>query len=240
MNNLYPTAIECPVELILNDNIIANFLCSPYDLNELAIGHMLTRGMIKDISDIDKIDINSSTKQIFVYSKNANLDEKYNVSKFIISGKSSVDKFNDEIYKIPKNDSSVKFSINDIVKLSKIMTEEAPIYNKTGGVHGAIIMDINNKYFLKEDIGRHSAVDKAIGKASLECLDFKNSFISTTGRISLDMLLKSSVCKIPIIVSLKRPSDLAVKLANRFNITIVAKSLSENPLVYTNPQRIIL
>lgn len=235
----YPSAIEMPIELWVNSNRITTFMGSPYDLEDLAIGNLFTRGRIKNTNDIKSLEINEETLQIFVETKESISDELYSVPEFILSGTSSVNKFNDNIYSIPKVDSDFSVELDEIVKFANIMVDEAFIYHDTGGVHSAIVVDsITKKYYLREDIGRHSAVDKSIGAAVKDNVDFSNSFICTSGRISLDMLLKSAAVGIPIVSSLKYPSQIGIQLAEHYNISIVAKILKGKPLVYSNKQRI--
>lgn len=229
-----------PVELWINNKILTTFMCTPFDLEDMAIGHLLTRGIVKDISDISDIKIDSNTYQIFVTTNKPVASKLYSVPEFVLSGTSSVDKFSDNIYKIPKIDSDFSVNLTKIIETANILEKEAIIYNTTGGVHGAIVADPSQgKYFVREDIGRHCAVDKAVGASAREGLDFTNTFISTTGRISLDMLLKCAVVQIPIVSSLKYPSDMGIKLANHYGISIISRILSDEPLIYTNEQRII-
>lgn len=235
----YPSAIEMPIELWINSNRITTFMGSPYDLEDLAIGNLLTRGMVKSTNDIKSIEVNEETLQIFVETKNSIIGELYSVPEFILSGTSSVNKFNDSIYSIPKVHSDFSIELKEIVKFANIMVDEAIIYHQTGGVHSAIVVDgVTKKYYLREDIGRHSAVDKSVGAAVKGNVDFSTSFICTSGRISLDMLLKSAAIGIPIVSSLKYPSDIGIQLAEHYNISIVAKILNDEPLVYSNRQRI--
>lgn len=239
LKNKYPAAVEMPSELWVNDKLLTVFMCSPYDLEDLAIGHLLTRGMIKGINEIENINIDKDSFKIQVQTNSEISKEWFSVPEFILSGVSSVDKFNDNIYKIDKV-KDIEIKLSEIISSAKTMVDDALIYRETGGVHAAILTEVNGDKFLREDIGRHSAVDKAVGAYARAGKDFSNSFISTTGRISLDMLLKSASMGIPVVVSLKYPSDLGIKLANHYNISIVARILREEPLIYTNKDKIIL
>lgn len=234
-----PSAMEMPVELWINDDKITTFMCTPFELNDLAIGHLLTRGIIEDISNITDIKVNLNTYQIFVSADGIINKDLYSVPEFILSGTSSVSGFNDNIYRIPNVNRNLSIELKEIVKVANTMVEEAIIYNTTGGVHSAIVLDLDKDiYYLREDIGRHCAVDKAIGASARDDICFSNSVICTTGRISLDMLLKCAAVGIPIVASLKYPSDMGIKLANHYGITIVSKILSGKPLIYTNPEKI--
>ena len=235
----YPSAIEMPVELWINSKLTTTFMASPYDLEDLAIGHILSRGMLSSIDDIEDIEVREDSLQIFVKTKLDIFEELYSVPNFVLSGSSSVNKFNDNIYKIPKISGDFSIELSKIVHYANIMVEDAVIYHDTGGVHSSILVDSStNKYYLREDIGRHSAVDKAIGAAAKDRVDFSSSFICTTGRISLDMLLKSASMGIAIVSSLKYPSHMGVKLADFYQISILAKTLSKEPLIYTCKERI--
>lgn len=233
-----PTIVEMPVELWINGKKSTTFMCSPYDLEDLAIGHMITRGVIDDLSSIDDIFVDESSYQIFVKTNSKVSKELYNVPQFVLSGTSSVSGFTDDIYKIPKVNSDFFIDLNKVMEVAHQLVDEAAIYNSTGGVHGSIIYT-NEKYFLREDIGRHCSVDKAIGAAIKEGIDLSRSFICTTGRISLDMLLKSAVVGIPLVSSFKYPSDMGVQLAEHYNVTIVSRALLDEPLIYGYTDRVI-
>ncbi|MGN9165549.1 formate dehydrogenase accessory sulfurtransferase FdhD [Tissierellaceae bacterium HCP3S3_D8] len=239
LKNKLPSAVEMPVELLMNDNIITTFMCTPSELDELAIGHLLTRGIIENISDIVDIQVNLDTCQIFTTVNNPMTKDLYSVPEFILSGTSSVSKFNDNIYRISKVNQDLSVELTKIIEIANIMVDEAVIYNTTGGVHSAIVLNLDkDRYYLREDIGRHCAVDKAIGASAKNGENFSNSIVCTTGRISLDMLLKCAAVGIPVVASLKYPSDMGIKLANHYGITIVSKILSDTPLIYTNPEKI--
>ena len=234
-----PSAVEMPVELWVNEVKITTFMCTPYDLEDLAIGHLLTRGMISDISKVKDVTVNEDTYQIFLNTTENVSHPLYSVPEFVLSGASAVGEFSDNIYKIPSINSDYTVELEKIVDIAHTMIKEAIIYNTTGGVHGAVISNASS-YFLREDIGRHNAVDKAVGAAARQNIDFFNSFICTTGRISLDMLLKSAAIRIPVVASLKYPSDMGVRLANHYNIAIVSRITSNEPSIYANEERIIL
>lgn len=230
----YPAAIEMPVELWINSKLRTTFMASPYDLEDLGVGHILSRGMLASIDDIEDIEVREDSLQIFVKTKHDTLEELYSVPNFVLSGSSSVSKFNDNIYKIPKVHGDFSIELSKVVHYANIMVEDAPIYHETGGVHSSILVDSStDKYYLREDIGRHSAVDKAIGAAARDGADFSSSFICTSGRISLDMLLKSAAMGIGLVASLKFPSHMGVELADFYQISILAKILGKEPLIYT-------
>lgn len=231
--------VETPVELWVNNEKNITFMCSPYNLEELAIGHILTRGIADSYSDIINIEVKEDTNQVFIKTLSGRIDQLYTVPQLIVSGTSSVSEFNDNIYKIPKIENNYSVPLETIVKFADKLVNEAIIYKATGGVHGSILYSSDDIYYLREDIGRHCSVDKAIGAARKDNIDFSNSFICTTGRISLDMIIKAAVVGIPIVASLKYPSDMGVNLANHYGITIAARVLEKEPLIFGNLNRVV-
>lgn len=238
-NRALPQAAEFPVELWVNDKKISTFLCSPYDLEDLGIGHLLVRGIISSVSEIDSIYIDTNCYVIRISTKDKNIGENplYSVSEMILSGCSAVSEFSENVFLLSPAASDYSVSLSHLSGLGNLMVDNAKLYKETGGVHAALL-EANGCHFLREDIGRHNAVDKAVGAAARAGADFLHSCLVTTGRISLDMSLKAASVSIPVIGTLKYPSDLGVRLASHYNICIAACITSGNPLVYTAEEKI--
>ena len=120
------------------------------------------------------------------------------------------------------------------------MFSNAELYKNHGGVHCAALSDNNKILALMEDVGRHNAVDKVIGKGVLQGTVFSDSIIFTTGRISTDMVLKAVNAGIPIVVSRSIPTTMAYEIAEKLGITIVGRILSKQPALYTHEERILI
>lgn len=227
---------EALVEVYINNDKKVLFMCTPQNIKELAVGHLIARGIVKSVDEIIDIKVIEDKLQVFIEAKNHN-EEKYSVPNIILSGCSSAT-FSDEYYNMEGVKSDYSVSIDDIVKLSTRLVEEAELYKLSGGIHGCAIQTQDKGFCLREDIGRHNAVDKAIGIMHMDGYDLSNAVIASTGRISLDMILKAVAVNAPIVTSLSVPSNLAVKLAEKFGITIVGRVKSKSPIVYTNKERI--
>ena len=115
-----------------------------------------------------------------------------------------------------------------------------PIKRAIGGVHSAALIDEGGILAHYEDVGRHNAVDKCIGRALLTGLDLSRTVLCATGRVSSEMAFKASRCGIPIVASLNSTTSLAVQLAGHVGVTIVAKAIGRKRIVYTRPDRITM
>ena len=111
-------------------------------------------------------------------------------------------------------------------------------YEKTGCVHQVTLFNINETVIIKEDIGRHNAVDKVIG-AALQCgVKFGETIICSSGRLSSDMILKAASAGIPVVVSRTAPTSLAIDIAEEMGITLIGFARGKRMNIYTHPKRI--
>lgn len=236
--NEMPCAAEMPVELWVNDKKLTAFLCTPSDLEDLAVGHLLTRGYLSDQDEILDLETDLNCFRIRVSVDSQELKSQYSVSEMILSGCSTVAEFSSQVYDLHPKTSSFCTTLSHLRELGNQMIEGGIIYKKTGGVHAALV-ESGNCQLVREDIGRHNAVDKVVGAAVRAGLSLSEAALITTGRISLDMALKSAAVSIPVIGTLKYPSDLGARLGEFYHICIVSCILSEQPLVYTAKDKII-
>ena len=126
-----------------------------------------------------------------------------------------------------------------IIKDIKHLTDEAKVWQKTAGVHVAQLK-YADKIIIREDVSRHVAVDKVIGAASKEGFDFSKCYISYSGRMPADMLIKVIRVGIPIIISNAAPAASGIDVANAGNITMVGFVRDNRFTVFTVPERINL
>ncbi len=121
------------------------------------------------------------------------------------------------------------------------MQKSTPLYRETGGCHGAGIFDIEgNLLSVKEDIGRHNAIDKVIGDLLIRDLNFDNVILTSTGRLTGDSVLKAVKAKIPIVVSLSAGIESGIRLAYAYGITLIGFARGSRMNIYTHPERILI
>ena len=121
----------------------------------------------------------------------------------------------------------------------KHLTDEAKIWQKTAGVHVAQLK-YKDKIIIREDVSRHVAVDKVIGAAAKEGYDFSQCYISYSGRMPADMLIKVIRVGIPIIISNAAPASSGIDVAEAGNITVIGFVRDNRFTIYTSPERVNL
>ncbi|QSX09129.1 formate dehydrogenase accessory sulfurtransferase FdhD [Alkalibacter rhizosphaerae] len=229
---------EEPVELYLNGNKIVTFMCTLENLRELALGHMFSRGMINSPFDLDTMAACKDMRKIYATtSKEIDFDSLV-LETVLTSSCGSGSKFNEESMSTARIASRFDVSLGKVRELMAEMFARAEMYKTIGGMHCMAIADNREILTQCEDVGRHNAADKAIGKALMQGVDMSNAMLLSTGRISSDLVLKAANVKCPVIASRSIITSSGLELAEKLGITIIGRAVSNNPIVYLNEQRI--
>ena len=150
----------------------------------------------------------------------------------------------EKIHKAKETISSKRFDkISYEIIFSSIikMQSKTKLFRETGGCHGAAIFDYDgNLISVKEDIGRHNAIDKVIGEMLIKNHDFTKIFLTSTGRLTGDSVLKAIRAEIPIVASLSAAIESGIKLAFAYGITLIGFVRGKRMNIYTYPDRIFL
>ncbi len=156
-----------------------------------------------------------------------------------VCGKSSLDAL--EIIKKNKtNSSEPKIKKEVIVKSPDILREGQSEFSKTGGIHASGLFTSNGELVaVREDVGRHNALDKLIGCAlKNNQIDPKNQFITCSGRLNFELVQKVLMTDIGIMIGVGAPTSLAIDLANKFDITLVGFVKRDSFNIYTNNKKV--
>ena len=233
------------------------FSTYPKDLKDFAVGYCLGEGLIKDYSDINSIELDGtnvlvSTKlshdpeedleqEGIVQERKGNCEHACVCRLLEYQGVNSDNAggIRSELKTIEPTTSDLKIDATQIIKDIQHLTDEAKIWQKTAGVHVAQLK-YEDKIIIREDVSRHVAVDKVIGAAAKEGYDFSKCYISYSGRMPADMLIKVIRVGIPIIISNAAPASSGIDVANAGNITVVGFVRDCRFTVYTSPERVNL
>ena len=240
-------AEDYPIHIFINKNHYGTILCSPEQIKEMVFGHLLSEGLLKSIDEIDKIKIKEDGKCLVnvkegIDAKNRILTSQ-RFARIIVSscGIPNYKPLSEIINNLPKIDIGLKINSDIISKSVKKLNFIAEKFRKTGGVHvAALFSEAGEIVALAEDVGRHNAVDKVIGSASIKKIDFTKLFLALSGRLTGDIVLKSARVKIPIVASLSAAISSGIETALLTNITLIGFVRGRRMNVYTYPERLKL
>ena len=228
--------VEYPFTIFINQEEIITLLCSPMDLKELAIGFLFSEGFIDDMSNILDINIDEDKGIIYIDIKNRKiLAEKLQGKRTITAGCGKGTMFYNVLdsFKSKKIESPLEIKIDEIKALVREFNHKSELFLSTGGVHSCGLCTKNDIIFFAEDIGRHNALDKILGSAIIEGIDFEDKLVITSGRISSEMLIKIAKRGIPLIISRSAPTSLAIELAKELNIAVLGFARGESMNIYS-------
>ncbi|MFW9780686.1 MAG: formate dehydrogenase accessory sulfurtransferase FdhD [Candidatus Heimdallarchaeota archaeon] len=243
--------IETPIDIYINSNPLVNVVCLPESLEELAIGFAFSIGIINNYNDVKTLEVNELEGNInidLIDSINFDLDkfEMDPVSRVIDTTcgipspwrkyiKETLEKSKEAITSSKTKKLSSEVIFNSIIK----MQTKTELFRETGGCHGAALFDYQgNILSVKEDIGRHNAIDKVIGEMVIKNHGFENIFLTTTGRLTGDSVLKAIRARIPIVASLSAAIESGIRLAFAYGITLIGFVRGGRMNIYSHPERV--
>jgi FdhD protein len=234
-------ARELPLTILLNDTELVTLLCSPSDLDSLAVGFLFSEGFLKNKSEVQRITVDDRRGVVRVKTT-ADVQSATELSfkRLITSGCGRGASFYSaaDAQDLAKVESQVVISAGEALALVQKFQHHSQIYRATGGVHSAALCDTKDILVFAEDIGRHNAIDKIFGHCFLNSIPINDQIIVTSGRISSEILLKVARRQIPIIVSISAPTDQGVKLASELGVTLVGFVRGKRMNVYAHAWRV--
>jgi FdhD protein len=242
-------AVEEPLEIRVRGRSIAVTMRTPGQDPELAAGFLVTEGIIRRLGDIVEIapcltsDAPENTLNLFV-APDVQVDfdqltrHVFASSSCGICGKASIETVHQHFARV---NTELKISADFLVGLPERMRTAQENFAQTGGLHAAAIFDAKgNLVVLREDVGRHNAVDKVIGYGLLQRrLPFDGHVLLVSGRASFEIMQKALAARIPIVCAISAPSSLAVEFARESKQTLVGFLRGKTMNVYAGAERIL-
>jgi len=234
---------EIPATIYLNGKEFVTLLCSPGGLKELAVGFLCSEGVLTSRADLRNIFLDEEDQGI-IWVETAEKEmyaEKSFLKRYITSccgrSRSAVYFANDTLTCMQVN-TELTLSFREVRDIAHCLEETSLVFRETGGVHNAGLFSSTKLLIFQMDIGRHNALDRIYGRCFLENMLLIDKVLAFSGRISSEIVLKVSKMGVPILISRSAPTDLALRLAEEFGITIAGFVREERMNLYTNEWRI--
>lgn len=237
-------AVEEPLEIIVNGRSISITMRTPGHDFELAAGFLFTEGMLAGPHQIASTRQAGNSIQLVLHPDvEIDLDRLerhfYMTSSCGVCGKASIEALRaGQCPEIKRGSPQVQAAV--ISELPALLREQQTVFEHTGGLHAAALFDTSGKLLaLREDVGRHNAVDKIAGSEMLAgrapCSD---RILLVSGRASFELMQKSLMAGIPILAAVGAPSSLAVETAQRFGLTLLGFVRDGRFNIYSGADRI--
>ena len=232
---------EAPILIDVADVGSYTVMAMPQQQRELAVGFLVTDGIIDDINDIMMLNHCPDDANIIRIQLANKPSEKTNRNLVVTSscglcGNMAIDKLLESLNPV---EDTLRIDSDKIFRAQKSMHDQQQIFAKTGGTHAAAIFDATgNVIAFAEDIGRHNALDKAIGKCFLHGKKLAGHGVALSGRVSLEMAIKCARAGIELIAAISAPTTLAVDASEKNNITLCAYVRKDRLTIFTNSHRI--
>jgi FdhD protein len=231
------TIVETPVSLTINGTAWLSFMCTPVDLEALAVGFLYNEGVIASMKEVADVRLCEHGDNVDVWLDHAvEQPRSWRRTSGCTGGVTAVDLLARPDVSFPAR--QPKFSPEAIGHVVELLFESQELYRATGGVHTSALTDGERVVVSAEDIGRHNTLDKIAGLCLMKDLWPETRILITTGRISSEMLQKAARLEAPIVISRTSPSSLSIEMAERYGITLIGYARRQRFNVYTNPQRV--
>ena len=226
---------------------IAVTMRTPGNDEELAAGFLFTEGIIKNAAAIQEIKQQSTDENRVLVTLKENIipilanasRNFYSTSSCGICGKASIDAIR-TISQYSDEKDSISINAFLLYPLQDQLKKQQVVFEDTGGIHASALFDLNGNFImLREDVGRHNALDKIIGAALMkELLPLNKCILLLSGRAGFELVQKAAMAGIKIITAVGAPSSLAVELAKETGITLIGFLRNDRFNIYSGKQRI--
>ena len=238
--------IEEPLEIRIGSKTLATTMRTPGHDDELAAGFLISEAIVRDRQQVAKI--SGGVDNVVVVELTRGGRVKLNTAQRFgtissscgLCGKTSIDAIRQNFSAIKS--ANVRIDIPTLLSLPKKLRKAQNDFSRTGGIHAAGIFDVNSELkILREDIGRHNAVDKVIGRAFLDkSLPLDQHVLLVSGRVSFEIVQKALAAGIPMVAAVSAPSTLAVDFARENNQTLIGFLRPPSFNIYSHVERVIL
>ncbi|MFL6595859.1 MAG: formate dehydrogenase accessory sulfurtransferase FdhD [Chthoniobacterales bacterium] len=240
-------AVEEPLEIRVEGHSIAVVMRTPGHDRELAAGFLVTENLVrsqKDIFDITQCGSAAEDQIVTVTLRDPSAFDPAKLTRNVFSSsscgvcsKATIDAVRQSF---PRIATSATMTAETLLKLPDRLRENQETFDRTGGLHACGLFTLSGELVaLREDVGRHNALDKLIGRAFLhDELPLRDCVLFLSGRVSFEMMQKALAAGIPIVAAISAPTSLAIEFARESNQTLVGFVRGETMNIYAGAERI--
>lgn len=239
-------AEEVPVALVYNGLSHAVMLCSPHNLDDFARGFSLSECIVDNLDQIysleihhqpDGIEVAMEISQERFWALKSHRRTLAGRSGCGLCGKESLAQLACNLTTVPKGQ---PISVANLQHALQQLNTEQHLFNKTGSVHAAAWCDPEGHILsLREDVGRHNALDKLVGQRRHTGQAMDHGLVIMTSRASYEIVQKAAACGVSMIAAVSGPTGMAVRLAQDLGVTLIGFARHASLCVYTHPERIL-
>ena len=232
---------ERPITFHLNDVEVATTQATPSDLEELAVGFLVSEGLIVDRDALRRVDVDAKRGLVWLTSDEVVPEDLVYRTRYMTSGCGKGVTFSSVGHArgLAHITSELTVTADDLYGLIGEMARAAELYRDTGGMHACGLARDGGLVLVREDVGRHNALDKLLGRAWLDRIPTADAILVSTGRISYEMAVKAAKASVPVVASRSAVTDLAAEIGAELGITLIGYARGGKLTVYTHPERVL-
>lgn len=237
---------EVPIALSYGGSTQAVMMGTPSDLEDFAMGFSLAEGIIASATEIEKVEILEEAKGIDVqitlveHKEDALRQRRRHMAGPVGCGLCGIESIDQAIRPVPQLASAtLELTANEIAAAIGALNDAQPLHRETHAVHGAaFFVPGRGLVAVREDVGRHNALDKLIGAVTAQGIKGAEGAVVVTSRVSVEMVQKAAILGAPILIAISAPTALAIRTAEDAGMTLVALARGADFEVFTRADRI--
>ena len=240
-------AEEVPIALVYNGRPHVVVMGTPTDLEDLAIGFSRTEEIVDDSSLIERVDVVRASHgvELQIHIPEANAARLEHRTRGIVSrtgcGLCGVESINDMLHVPARVGARLHVTADTLTTVSAELSLRQTINNETSTVHAAGWATSGGELrVVREDVGRHNALDKVLGALGRMRIDPAGGFIVVTSRASYEMVQKAATCGVEMLAAISRPTGLAIRFAEAADMTLVGLLRGKTANIYCRPERVLV
>ncbi|WP_139652426.1 formate dehydrogenase accessory sulfurtransferase FdhD [Raoultibacter phocaeensis] len=227
---------ESALDILLDGKPVMRLVCDLSDIAALVVGRLFTEGFIGGVCDVECVYVNRHATEAHVTLTSAASRKLWGKAKgtghvSIATHGAPQREFGSRLHPV----SPIPWSVDDVFALARVFSSDSPMHRRTFGAHSCYVALGDRVLFCCEDLGRHNAFDKAIGRALIEGVDLKRATVFTSGRTPVDMTAKAIRAGIPLLVSKAVPTNLAIELARNNRLALICSAHPDSMRVFNDP-----